>query len=293
MVDWKRWHHKITAQRGPAPRSCTGPHTQVLHWAPHLLGPALHPGTPFFQHLHLWPANHRLQKVGCADDLATMHADGDWQRVKEVQSKGMATVGEYLQTWKLNLSTTKAVLAVFTSTTRKLNVSWKSSTTMKPCPFAPSPDTSEECSTGRSHTTDTSRHFAKSWHHHHALQSWGNLLVPAGVLEQQRCKQPPCPGSCNSILLRSCLVQECSHRMAYAENFHGGGSFICIWWSFVFGVRCLWRHNLTSYSCFETKFVDVIGTFFYYHSPYFYKKSSPIHFLYNEVFVTCKAQVGV
>jgi len=24
-VDWTRWCHKITAQRGPAPRSCIGP----------------------------------------------------------------------------------------------------------------------------------------------------------------------------------------------------------------------------------------------------------------------------
>ena len=41
----------------------------------------------------------------------------------------------------------------------------------------------------------------------------------------------------------------------------------------VFGVRCLWRHNLTSYSCFQTnvlaKFVDTIRIFFYIHSPYF------------------------
>jgi len=42
-----------------------------------------------------------------------MHAGGDWQTVEGVQSKEMATVGEYLQTWKLMLSTTKAVLAVF------------------------------------------------------------------------------------------------------------------------------------------------------------------------------------
>jgi len=33
--------------------------------------------------------------------------------VEGVLSKDMATVGEYLQTWKLKLSTTKAVLAVF------------------------------------------------------------------------------------------------------------------------------------------------------------------------------------
>jgi len=39
------------------------------------------------------------------------------------------------------------------------------------------------------------------------------------------------------------------------------------------GVRSLWRHNLTSYSCFHTnvlvKFVDIIGMFFYTRYPYF------------------------
>ena len=59
--------------------------------------------------------------------------------------------------------------------------------------------------------------------------------------------------------------------MAYAENFHGG-SLSGMWWSFVFGVRCLRRHNLTSYSCFQTnvlaKFVDIIYIFFYIHTPY-------------------------
>jgi len=61
--------------------------------------------------------------------------------------------------------------------------------------------------------------------------------------------------------------------VAHAENFHGGFWFMVIWWSFVFGVRCLWRHNLTSFSCFQTnvlaKFVDIICIFFYIHSPYF------------------------
>jgi len=53
----------------------------------------------------------------------------------------------------------------------------------------------------------------------------------------------------------------------------GRFSFSGICWSFVFGVRCLWRHNLTSYSCFQTnvlaKFVDIICIFFYTRSPYF------------------------
>ena len=50
--------------------------------------------------------------------------------------------------------------------------------------------------------------------------------------------------------------------VVYAENFHGEGSFSGIWQSFVFGVRSLWRHHLTSYSCFQTnvlaKFFDII-----------------------------------
>ena len=42
-----------------------------------------------------------------------MHADGDWLAVEGALSKDMATLGEYLQTWKLKLSTTKTVSAVF------------------------------------------------------------------------------------------------------------------------------------------------------------------------------------
>ena len=53
------------------------------------------------------------RKYTYADDLAIMHADGDWQAVEEALSKDMATPGEYLQTCKLKLSTTKMVSAVF------------------------------------------------------------------------------------------------------------------------------------------------------------------------------------
>ena len=53
------------------------------------------------------------RKYAYADDLAIMHADGDWLAVEGALSKDMATLGEYLQTWKLKLSTMKTVLAVF------------------------------------------------------------------------------------------------------------------------------------------------------------------------------------
>jgi len=42
-----------------------------------------------------------------------MHADGDWLAVEGVLSKDVATLGEYLQTWKLKLRTTETVSAVF------------------------------------------------------------------------------------------------------------------------------------------------------------------------------------
>ena len=42
-----------------------------------------------------------------------MHPDGDWQAVEGVLTKDTATVGGYLQTWKLKLSSTKTVSAVF------------------------------------------------------------------------------------------------------------------------------------------------------------------------------------
>ena len=53
----------------------------------------------------------------------------------------------------------------------------------------------------------------------------------------------------------------------------GGFPISGIWWSFAFGVRSLWCHNLTLYSWFQTnvlaKLVDIICIFFYIHSPYF------------------------
>ena len=36
------------------------------------------------------------RKYAYADDLAIMHADGDWQAVERVLTKDMATVGEYV-----------------------------------------------------------------------------------------------------------------------------------------------------------------------------------------------------
>jgi len=41
------------------------------------------------------------RKYAYADDLAIMRADREWKAVEGVLTKDMATVGEHLQTWKL------------------------------------------------------------------------------------------------------------------------------------------------------------------------------------------------
>ena len=73
------------------------------------------------------------RKYAYADDLAIMHADGDWQTVEGVLSKDMATVGEYLQlqTWKLNLSTIKTVSAAFHLNNKEAKRELKGNYTMK------------------------------------------------------------------------------------------------------------------------------------------------------------------
>ena len=69
------------------------------------------------------------------------------------------------------------------------------------------------------------------------------------------------------------IQQRMHDAIGVRRKFSRGVSISGIWWSFVFGVRCLWRHNLTSYSCFQTNvlamFVDTICIFFYTPSLYF------------------------
>jgi len=66
------------------------------------------------------------------ENLAFMHADGDWRAVEEVLSKDMATLGKYLQTWKLKLSATETMSAVFHTnikdTKRELKVKYNNET---------------------------------------------------------------------------------------------------------------------------------------------------------------------
>jgi len=74
------------------------------------------------------------------------------------------------------------------------------------------------------------------------------------------------------------------------QKIFAGGIFIQ--WHTV--VICIWcALFLTSYSCFQAKFVDTTGIFFYTHFSYFCKKSSPIHSPYDKVFAKYQAQWGL
>ena len=53
------------------------------------------------------------KKCAFASDLEIMQADGDCQEVEGVLSKDMSTVYGYVQAWKLKLSTTQMVSALF------------------------------------------------------------------------------------------------------------------------------------------------------------------------------------
>jgi len=77
--------------------------------------------------------------------------------------------------------------------------------------------------------------------------------------------------------------------VAYAENVHGGAF---IQWHIV--VICIWcALFVTSYSCFQAKFLDKTAIFFHSHAHYFCKKTSAMHSPYNKGFVKYRAQGGV
>jgi len=99
-----------------------------IHWSSHVLQcqihqppNGLHGVTVLDDETIEWLINTCLydmastvsRKYAYADDLAIMYADGDWQAVEGVLTKDMRTVCEYLQTWKVKLSTTKTVRAAF------------------------------------------------------------------------------------------------------------------------------------------------------------------------------------
>ena len=77
------------------------------------------------------------------DDLAIMQVNGDCQTVERVLSKDMAAIAEYLQTWKLKLSTAKTVLAVFHLNNKEAKRELKVNFNNETLPFCSEPNTSE------------------------------------------------------------------------------------------------------------------------------------------------------
>ena len=82
------------------------------------------------------------RKYAYADDLAIMHANGDWP-AEGALSKDMATLGKYLQNGELKFSTTKTVSAVFHLNNKEAKRELKVNFTTKHCPSAPNRNTSE------------------------------------------------------------------------------------------------------------------------------------------------------
>ena len=128
------------------------------------------------------------RKYTYTDDLAIMHADGDWQAVVMLQSKDMATVSEYRQTWKLKLSTTKSVLVVFHLNNKEARRELKVNHNNETLPFWSEP-------------IYLARMFERTLTYRRHLESFRKKLAscvallrqldgPGWVLEQQRCKQP-------------------------------------------------------------------------------------------------------
>jgi len=68
-----------------------------------------------------------------------MHVDRDWLAVEGELSKDMATLGGYLQTWKLKLSTTKTVSAVFHVNNKEAELELKVNFNNKTLPFCSKP----------------------------------------------------------------------------------------------------------------------------------------------------------
>jgi len=116
---------------------------------------------------------------------------------------------------------------------------------------------------------------------HNVLVILWNLLKTKKNVHQQKQtgnEVQDCWSRLNASLSHEILLlAACSSPLTSGvrRKFSWGGVWLrVIWWSFVFGVRCLWRHNLTSFPCFQTnvlaKFVDVIMHVFIHPLPLFH-----------------------
>jgi len=144
------------------------------------------------------------RKYAYADDLANMHANGDWQVVEEVLSKDMATVGEYLQTCKLKLSTTKTLSAAFHFKNKEAKRQMKVNFNNETLPFCSEPKylgvALDRPLTYRRHLESRRK---KPTSRVVLLRRFGLRL---GCLSNSSANSHPSPGAFNHRVLRSCLV---------------------------------------------------------------------------------------
>ena len=219
--------------------------------------PGIRLGIPALQHLHLWPANHRLQKV-CICWRPSSHTC--WWRLAGSGRGGEQAHGN--RWWIRPDLEVKAqhyrVSAVFHLNNKEAKRELKVNLNNKTLPFCSEPKycSSEKRSTGRSRITDTSSHFAKSWHH--ASHSWGGLL---GCWSNNIANSHPCPGPFNSGVLRSHLVPQCSHPPHWPRyqrrlgNYdwlpasYTSGQPSCSRWHPTCGASSQWSHTVSSTPC--------------------------------------------
>ena len=79
------------------------------------------------------------RKFAYADDLALLHSSGNWKDLEGTLNQDMSTLSAYLQTWRLKLSHTKTVTAVFHLNNRVAESELKIYNNGRLLPFCPTP----------------------------------------------------------------------------------------------------------------------------------------------------------
>jgi len=138
-----------------------------------------------------------------------MHADREWKAVEGVLTKEMATVGEYLQTRKQKLSTTKMVSTAFHLNNKEPKREMKVNFNNESMPFCSETKCLGVTLEGRSRIADNLSNVSRRWHP--ASRSWGGLLAPVGCWSNNSANNHPCLGAFNLSTLRVCLVPQCSY----------------------------------------------------------------------------------
>jgi len=160
------------------------------------------------------------RKYASADDLAIMHADGDWQAVQRVLSKDMANVGEYHQTWMRKLSTVKTVSAGFHLNNKEAKRELKVNFNNETLPFCSEPKylrvTLDRPLTYRRHFTSLRKKLTSRILRRLAGSAWG-----AGATTQRTAILSLCRvlrGAFNCRVLRACLMPQSSHPPHQPRN---------------------------------------------------------------------------